>query len=260
MPYSPRNLKALLDRAVATYNQPGFIPNDPINIPHRFDVLQDREIIGLWTAVLAWGQRATIIRNAEQLITLLEGEPHRFVLEHSEKDLKRFLSFVHRTFNATDALYFIHFFRRWYQQHGSLETAFLPPDYKSSTDTGPMLQHFHNTFFDDELAPVLTRKHIASPARNSSCKRLNMFLRWMVRRDDKGVDFGVWRQISPAQLVCPLDVHVQRVAMHFGLLKRQQFDWKAALELTEALRRFDPEDPVQYDFALFGLGVHQKMA
>ncbi len=257
---SHRNVKAILDEAEAIYNQPGFIAHDPISIPHRFQLLQDREIMGLWTAVLAWGQRSTIIRNAELLIELMEGEPYRFIMEHSENDLKRFLSFVHRTFNATDALYFIHFFRRWYSEHPTLETAFLPPDFKLQTDTGPMLQHFHTLFFDDALAPERTRKHIASPARNSSCKRLNMFLRWMVRHDDKGVDFGVWKQIQPSQLICPLDVHVQRVAMHYGLLHRQQSDWKAALELTESLRSMDADDPVRYDFALFGMGVHQKMA
>ena len=249
----------LLDEAVDRYNRPNFIENDPITIPHSFSKLQDIEIMGFWTAMLAWGQRVTIIRNARRLIEWMDYSPHQFILQHSDEDLRPFTQFVHRTFNATDALYFIHFFKKWYSSHSSLEEAFQLSE-NSQEGIKSSLIEFHNTFFNDDSAPHRTKKHVATPLSGSSCKRLNMFLRWMVRKDDKGVDFGLWNSISPADLICPLDIHVGRVARHLGILERKQNDWKAAIELTEALRTLDPTDPVKYDFALFGLGLDNHLA
>lgn len=253
----PKDLKGQLDQWVAQYNQPGFIEADPISVPKQFTKLQDIEIIAFWAAMLAWGQRKTIINKAQELIELMEGQPHAFILEHSEQDRERFLSFKHRTFQATDTLYFLEFLQHHYRQHHSLEDAFARYLRTEDEHVGPALIGFHEYFFSLPYAPQRTRKHVATPARKSSCKRLNMFLRWMVRRDDRGVDFGLWQRIRPAQLLMPLDVHVERVARRLGLLARKQTDWQAVLELTAALRRFDPEDPVKYDFALFGLGVDQ---
>lgn len=250
-------LKDFMDTKVAQYNRPEFIPSDPVSIPHLFTRRQDIEIMGFWAAVLAWGQRKTIISKSLELVSLMDGAPYDFVRYHSEQELKRFLSFRHRTFNATDALYFLAFFRHYYSKHDSLEDAFLPPD-ASTPDVGEGLRRFHKLFFSLEDYPERTRKHVATPARNSACKRINMFLRWMVRRDTGGVDFGIWQRISPAQLICPCDVHVDRVARKLGLIQRRQTDWFTALELTEALRQFDPQDPVKYDFALFGLGVERQ--
>jgi uncharacterized protein (TIGR02757 family) len=228
--------------------------------------------------MLAWGQRKTIINSANRLIELMDGAPHDFIMNHTELDRKKFLSFKHRTFQATDTLYFLAFFQQYYKKHYSLEDAFYldagyqmpnPPlqilntkyqipntEYPVPINTiEPALLAFHELFFSLPDAPARTRKHISTPARKSTCKRLNMFLRWMVRHDDKGVDFGLWKKIKPSQLLMPLDVHVDRVARRYGLLKREKSDWQAVLELTETLRTFDPQDPVKYDFALFGLGV-----
>ncbi len=251
------NLQSFLDQKVAQYNCPDFIANDPITIPHQFKKLQDIEIAGFWAAVLAWGQRITIINKCNELFNAMDNAPYDFILNHEEQDLERFLSFKHRTFNATDTLYFIHFFKKYYQQHQSLENAFLIGLEKESTSVELGLVNFHNLFFDDESAPQRTKKHIATPARKSACKRLNMFLRWMVREDSSGVDFGLWKQISPAQLVCPCDLHVDRVARKLGLITRKSTDWLTAIELTENLKQFDPIDPVKYDFALFGLGIEE---
>ncbi len=249
-------LKDFLDEKVDTYNRPDFITLDPISIPHQYTKKQDIEITGLWAAILAWGQRPTIINKCRELFGLMDNAPHDFILHHQEQDLKPFLNFKHRTFNATDTLYFIAWFRAYYQKHDSLEDAFLVSLYHDTVEEG--LIRFHNSFFDLPDAPQRTRKHIATPARNSACKRMNMFLRWMVRKDDCGVDFGVWSKIKAQQLICPCDLHVDRVARKLGLITRKQTDWKTALELTEQLRRFDPQDPVKYDFALFGLGVVEK--
>jgi len=252
------NLKEFLDLKVEEYNQPGFIENDPIVIPHSFSKKQDIEITGFWASVLAWGQRVTIINKCRTLFEMMDNAPHDFILNHSDQELRPFEKFKHRTFNATDTLYFIEFLKQFYQKHDSLEAAFaarLAPD-AQTVETG--LKGFHDTFFELPDAPQRTRKHIATPARKSACKRLNMFLRWMARKDDKGVDFGIWHQISPAQLVCPCDLHVDRVARKLGLIQRKQTDWLTALELTASLRELDPEDPVKYDFALFGLGVEEK--
>jgi uncharacterized protein (TIGR02757 family) len=252
------DIKALLDSWVERYNEPGFIADDPVCIPHLFTKKQDVEIMGFWAATLAWGQRKTIISKSKELIALMDNAPYDFVLNHTDTDLKRIKGFVHRTFNDTDALYFIDFFYRWYSEHDSLELAFSKGMKKSDETVENGINHFRKVFFDVEYAPHRTGKHIASPDRKSACKRINMFLRWMVRQDKRGVDFGIWKEIKPAQLVCPLDVHVERVSKQLGLLKRKPTDWQAALELTAALRAFDPKDPVKYDFALFGMGVNEK--
>ena len=252
------DLKDFLDLKVKTYNEPGFIENDPVSIPHAFSKKQDIEIAGFWAAVLAWGQRVTIINKCKELFAMMDNAPHDFVLNHQEQDLKPFLQFKHRTFNATDTLYFIEYFRQYYQKHDSLEAAFANGMTPNADTTEGALVRFHEQFFELPDAPQRTRKHIATPARKSACKRLNMFLRWMVRKDEAGVDFGIWQTIKPAQLVCPCDLHVDRVARKLGMITRKQTDWQTALELTESLRAFDPQDPVKYDFALFGLGIEEK--
>ena len=260
------SVKDFLDAKADQYNRPSFIERDPISIPHRFSQKQDIEIMGFWSAVLAWGQRPVILKKAAELVELMDGAPYDFIRNHQESDLKRFLSFKHRTFNATDALYFLHFFHQYYAQHESLEDAFLPASETQADNflPAPSIEQALITFHDrfcglTDFFPERTRKHIATPARNSSCKRLLMFLRWMVRHDDRGVDFGLWTRLSPDQLIIPIDVHVNRVARQLGLLTRPQTDWKATLELTDTLRQFDPADPARYDFALFGLGVEGEL-
>jgi len=250
--------KKFLEEKVEEFNRPGFIENDPISIPHLFTKKQDIEISGFWAAILSWGQRKTIINKCHELFNSMDMAPHDFILNHEDKDLKRFLTFKHRTFNSTDALYFIDFFRRYYSKSDSLENAFS--QFLSPTDVTieSALIGFHKLFIDSDIFPDRTKKHIATPERNSACKRINMFLRWMVRKDSKGVDFGIWSTIIPGQLVAPCDVHVDRVARKLGLITRKQTDWKTALELTASLRKFDPADPVKYDFALFGLGVESQ--
>lgn len=252
------DIREFLDQAVEAYNQPTFIENDPISLPHRFSRKQDIEIIGFWVAMLAWGQRKTIINKGKELIELMDNAPHDFIKNHQETDRKRFLTFKHRTFQATDTLYFLEFLQHFYQQNDSLELAFSNGLEMGELTTEKALAHFHELFFSLPDAPQRTRKHIATPVRKSTCKRLNMFLRWMVRKDDRGVDFGIWNRISPAQLLIPLDVHVDRVARKLGLLTRKQTDWKSVIELTEKLREFEPTDPVKYDYALFGTGVLEK--
>jgi uncharacterized protein (TIGR02757 family) len=252
-------LKEFLDRKVGEYNRPSFISNDPISIPHRFSEKQDIEIAGLFAAIFSWGNRTTIIQKTNELMQRMDNSPYEFCLNHGATDLKRLTTFRHRTFNATDLLYFVEFLRYHYRKHASLEDAFLQKISSAPSFGGGMagaaLDAFYNYFFSLEDSPPRTRKHIASPQKKSSCKRLNMFLRWMVRHDDKAVDFGIWKKISPSQLICPIDLHVARVAKKFGLVTRKQTDWLAALELTDHLRKLDKDDPVKYDFALFGLGV-----
>ncbi len=253
------NLKEFLDRKVELYNQPGFIANDPICIPHTFERRQDIEIMGFFAAILAWGQRKTIINKCRELISRMDGAPFDFVKNHKDQDLKALLGFKHRTFNDTDLLYFMSFFKHHYTYFDSLEDAFLiGQEQAAEVDIEKSLNAFKSYFFSLTDYPIRTRKHISSPVQKSTCKRLNMFLRWMVRRDDKGVDFGVWQRISPARLICPCDVHVERVARKFRLITLDKVNWKTAMELTENLRLLDPYDPVRYDFALFGLGVERE--
>ncbi|GAB3660988.1 TIGR02757 family protein [Echinicola sediminis] len=251
-------LKDFLEEKVVLYNQPGFIPLDPIAIPHRFSLKQDIEIAGFFAATLAWGQRKTIINKCTELMGMMDNAPYDFMRNHTEQDLKPFLDFKHRTFNDVDTLWFLAFFKDFYARHESLEEAFTI-GWKDDADImGVLLSNFHDYFFRDPDAPKRTRKHVATPKRKAACKRINMFLRWMVRKDDKGVDFGIWNKIKPSQLICPCDLHVDRVARKLGMVERKQTDWFTAIELTEKLRAFDPEDPVKYDFALFGLGVEEK--
>ena len=254
----PHSVYAFLERKMKEYNHKSFIENDPVCIPHSFRKKQDIEISGLFAAVFAWGNRTTIIRKSRELMDMMENAPHDFCLHHQPRDLEKLLHFRHRTFNPTDLLYFIAFLRFHYLKYESLEPAFSQWMEKADHNTERALTGFHHYFFSLTEAPDRTKKHIPSPASGSTCKRLNMFLRWMVRKDDHGVDFGIWKKISPAQLVCPVDLHVARVSRKLGLLTRVQTDWKAAVELTERLKEFDPADPVRYDLALFGLGVMEK--
>jgi len=291
------NTKSELDTILENLNPQDFIDNDPISIPHRFTTKEDIEISAFFAAILAWGQRKTIITNANKLMHWMGEEPHRFILDHSDTELKQFEKFVHRTFNSTDVLYFIEVLKHWYTQRAdrngeghSLEDYFVGDTMKDK------LSNFHIAFFDNDFVSERTRKHIANPAKNSSAKRLNMYLRWMVRGSSSSIrhpelnsaslpseervnpslhfdsaqcdsesaqdghsvhspldslDFGIWHSIKPSELKCPLDVHVQRAAFHFGLLTRKQQDWKAVEELSDNLLLLDPEDPIKYDLALF---------
>lgn len=252
------DLKEFLDLKVAQFNRTDFIELDPISIPHRFSRKQDIEIAGFFAATLAWGQRKTIISKCLLLMEMMDNSPYQFILHHSESDLKPFLNFKHRTFNDLDTLYFIHFFASFYKKHDSLENAFVLGWKEEEDIMFTLLKNFHQYFFQNPIAPSRTKKHVATPDRNSACKRLNMFLRWMVRKDEKGVDFGLWQNIKPYQLICPCDLHVDRVARKLGLITRKQTDWRTAMELTKKLREFDPNDPIKYDFALFGLGIEEK--
>jgi uncharacterized protein (TIGR02757 family) len=247
--------KDFLDEKVARYNQPGFIADDPISIPHRFKKKQDIEISGLFASILAWGQRVTIIRKCTELMEMMDNDPHHFILHHTKRDLKPFHEFKHRTFNTIDTLYFIAWLKWYYQKYDSLESAFFTSPDDLNIEKG--LVQFQYLFFSLIDAPVRTRKHISSPERNSTCKRLSMYLRWMVRDDQQGVDFGIWKNIQPFQLICPCDLHVDRVARRLKFIRRKQTDWQTALELTENLKKLDPADPVKYDFALFGLGIEE---
>ena len=243
---------------VEQFNCPTFIDKDPISIPHKFSLKQDIEIIGFWVAMLSWGQRVTIINKSNLLVDMMGGHPYNFIMNHKENDLEPFETFKHRTFNGDDTLYFIHFFRKFYSKYESLEQAFTQFRKTDENQIEEMFSGFNEFFFDDEFALRRTQKHVASPARKSTCKRLNMFFRWMVRKDTKGVDFGLWDDIPMSALKIPLDVHVERVARHYGLLTRKQRDWQAVIEITEHLQRFDPQDPVKYDYALFGEGILEK--
>lgn len=249
-----QELKKFLNAKVDFYNQPSFIKDDPICIPHLFTQQQDIEIAGFFAAIFAWGNRTTIINKSKELMQLMDMQPHQFCLNHNRSELKRLSGFKHRTFTADDLYYFIEFFHQHYSKYDSLETAFFP---RKGMTVEEGLNHFKNEFFSFEHLKR-TEKHISSPKQKSSCKRLNMYLRWMVRNDTKGVDFGIWKNISPADLICPLDVHVSRIARQYGLMQRKQDDWEAALELTANLRTLDKNDPVKYDFALFGTGVMEN--
>jgi uncharacterized protein (TIGR02757 family) len=248
-------LKDFLDKKVDAFNQPSFISADPISVPHRFTLQQDIEIAGFFASIFAWGNRTIIIKKSLELMQLFDNRPYSFIIDHCDNDLKALLHFKHRTFNTTDLLYFVQFLRHHYCLHDSLESAFFP-EKTMTVEEG--LNHFHRYFFSLQEAPERTRKHIAAPFRNSTCKRLNMFLRWMVRHDDRGVDFGIWKKITPAALICPVDLHVARVARKLNLIQHTQTNWQTATDLTAQLRQFDAADPVKYDFALFGLGVMEK--
>ena len=252
----------LLDQKVKQYNHIEFIEKDPICIPHLFTKQQDIEIAGFFAAIFAWGNRTTIINKSKELLERMDNAPFAFCTEHQEKDLKKLLGFAHRTFNNNDLLYCIEFFKQHYSKNESLESAFFKSESIGSINKTNAVEkaliHFQDYFFSLDDAPKRTKKHIASPVSGSTCKRLNMFLRWMVRKDKQGVDFGIWKKIKPADLIMPIDVHVARVSRGLGIVKRIQTDWQTAIELTNYCRTLDPKDPVKYDFALFSLGVIEK--
>lgn len=245
------SIQRLLDEKYTLYATPDFIPDDPISIPHRYSRLQDVEIAAFWVSILSWGQRKTIINKGNELFSLMDDAPYDFIVHHSEQDRKRFLDFKHRTFQATDTLYFLEFLQQHYREHDSLESLFL------DDEGGLSLASFHDRFFGLACAPQRTRKHVATPVRGSTCKRVCMFLRWMVRGRSEGIDLGLWNSIQPQDLYIPLDVHVYNSARHLGLLQRKQRDWKAVVELTENLRKYDATDPIRYDYALFGMGCFE---
>ncbi len=248
-------LKIFLDEKADLYEQPKFIGTDPIQIPHLFSKKEDREVMAFLMATIAWGNRKSIITNGERLVRLLDQEPFRFVMDHSKKDLEPLKNFVHRTFNGEDLITFINGLRHIYTNCGGMENVFNAYSEKGSLQKS--IHQFKNHFFE---IPHLhrTQKHISDPYKKSAAKRINMFLRWMVRPNNKGVDFGIWQSLSPAQLSCPLDVHSGRIARELGLLKRKQNDAFAVAELDQSLRQFDPNDPVKYDYALFGLSAFEK--
>ncbi len=256
--YTTKKLKETLEAAYSRHHNNSFIADDPLQIPHQFTQLQDIEIMALFSSILAWGQRKTIINNCKKLVDLFDHAPYDFIRNHEETDLKRFLEFKHRTFNATDLLYFIAFLKEHYQNNNSLESAFTDSLNPADETVENALIGFHNYFTSLEYFPSRTRKHVATPARNSACKRLNMFLRWMVRKDNQNIDFGLWKNIKTSQLLCPLDVHVERQARALGLIERKQSDFKTVLELTRNLKKIDAIDPVRFDFALFGMGIDAK--
>lgn len=258
MAFSAAQIRNLLDNRYQLYNTPAFIGHDPVSIPHLFQQKQDIEIAGFFAAILAWGQRKTIINKCHELLNRFDNAPYQFITQHQDADLKQLLGFKHRTFNDTDLLYLVHFMRWFYERNDSLENAFMGDEGVVLSSQKERLEHFYNLVFSLPEAPHRTRKHISTPAKKSACKRINMYLRWMVRQDQQGVDFGIWHRMAPADLICPCDVHVQRVARRLGLITRTQTDWAMAEELTQNLRLLDPQDPVKYDFALFGLGVEEK--
>ncbi|MCX6296941.1 MAG: TIGR02757 family protein [Bacteroidetes bacterium] len=255
------NLKDFLDEKYDIYNRPDFIDSDPISIPHQFSIKEDIEIAGFLAATIAWGQRVTIINNANKMMKIMGNSPCDFIMHAKQKEINSFNNFVHRTFNGEDAAFFIKSLKNIYKNHGGLENTFLPlkTDNEQSSDFSlTAIMNFRKIFFSIDH-PGRTRKHVSSPDANSSSKRLCMYLRWMVRKDKRGVDFGIWNsKLLPSYLMCPLDVHSGNVARKLGLLNRTQNDWKAVIELTTNLRKLDSKDPVKYDFALFGLGVFEK--
>ena len=251
------HLEEFLKKKVDEFNQPFFIEKDPVSIPHLFSKKQDIEIAGFFAAIFSWGNRTTIIQKTKELMQRMDMSPYEFCLNLDLVGLKRLKGFKHRTFSEDDLLYFVEFFHHHYKTSKTLETAFTQWMGPKDPAIDNALIGFKDYFFSLEHLKR-TEKHISSPLQKSTCKRLNMFLRWMIRKDKPGVDLGIWKKISPSQLICPIDVHVARVARRFGLLKRKQTDWLAAVELTEHLKKFDAKDPVKYDFALFGLGALEK--
>ncbi|MFN8396995.1 MAG: TIGR02757 family protein [Bacteroidia bacterium] len=249
-------IKALLDEKLLEFNRPGFIEADPVAVPHRFSRKEDIEIAGFLAATIAWGRRDLIVRAGHGIMDLMDDAPYEFVTGANEEELERLRGFVYRTFQGIDLLGLVLGLRRIYAECGGLETVMALAE--SDTDTGPGILRLRREMLATEGFAGRTAKHIANPEAGASAKRLNMFLRWMVRRDGAGVDFGIWKSVRPDQLICPLDTHTGTVGRKLGLLTRKQDDWRAALELTEALRKMDPTDPVKYDFSLFGLGIFEK--
>lgn len=248
------DLKEFLDQKVERYNQSDFIESDPIQIPHRYGLKEDKEIAGFLAATIAWGNRKSIISNSNKMMELMGNSPYDFIMAHTDGHLEKFNGFVHRTFNATDFGYFAKSLRNIYANHAGLERVIAGNVTNDSTQSA--ISAFKNVFFELDH-PIRTTKHISDPLKGSAAKRINMWLRWNCRKDNAGVDMGIWKTIDPSALSCPLDVHSGNVARKLGLIKRSQNDGKALAELDKALRELDPKDPVKYDFALFGLGVFE---
>jgi uncharacterized protein (TIGR02757 family) len=251
-----REIKEFLDEKYNQYNCKKFIQSDPIQIPKQFEDPEDIEIAGFLAATIAWGQRSTIITNMNRLLNKMNNTPYEFITEADDDDLRILSDFKHRTFNGEDCIFFMKSLQNIYKNHGGLGSVFQN-SYKKKRNIPEVLQEFRNIFFEIPH-PARTQKHVADISKKSSAKRLNMFLRWMVRRDSKEIDFGIWDKIATKDLFIPLDIHSGNVARKLGLLKRKQNDWLAVEELTGKLREFDPYDPVKYDFALFGLGVFEN--
>ncbi len=251
-------IKNILDFNVIKYNQPEFINNDPISIPHLFSKKEDIEKIGLLTATISWGNRKAIINSAKKFIKLLDNKPYEFVMNYKEKDYHHVEFFKHRTFNGFDLHFFLLSLQNIYKTKGGLEKIFSEGFNKNGSSLDG-IENFRNAFFYDDTKNIRTKKHVSSPFRGSASKRLNMYLRWMVRRDNNGVDFGIWKSISPSMLSCPLDVHSGNSARKIGILNRKQNDWKAVIELDNSLKIMDANDPVKYDFALFGMGLEKTL-
>lgn len=253
---SPENIQSFLDEKMQLFNRAEFIETDPIQIPALFTTKENIEIAGFLTATIAWGQRPTIIRNAHKLISLMQNNPYEYLMNTDEQDWDVFSDFKHRTFNDLDCIYFLKALKNIYQNHGGLEQVFTE-GYQIEGSVYSALSHFRKVFFELDHEHR-TEKHVSDVERGAAAKRLNMYLRWLVRDDKTGVDFGLWKQIPASALMLPLDVHTGNVARKLGLLTRRQNDWQAVEEITAKLRKFDPNDPVKYDFALFGLGVFEK--
>lgn len=251
-----KDIKDILDTYQQKYNNPDFIYSDPISIPHQFTKKEDIEISGFLSATLAWGNRKAIIKSARQLISWMDNSPHDFIKNANDKELEPFYNFKYRTFNGTDCVHFLKSLQNIYKNQGGLESAFTK-GYNSNRSIKDAIYSFRELFFTP-VHEKRTEKHVANPYKNSAAKRLNMFLRWMVRHDKNGVDFGIWETIKPSHLMIPLDIHTGTIAREFGILKRKQDDWKAVEELMQILREFDSDDPVKYDYALFGLGVNRS--
>lgn len=251
------HIKELLDEKYVQFNNKSFIETDPISIPHQFSKKEDIEIAAFLVSTIAWGQRRSIISNGNKLMRLMNQEPYDFILNFTQKDLIRFSDFVHRTFNSVDCFFFLQSLQHIYRNKGGLESAFTGNFSKKETSVKQAILNFREVFLET-THQTRSEKHLSNPATKSSAKKLCMYLRWMVRTDNFGVDFGIWKKISPAQLCLPLDVHTGNVSRKLGLLLRKQNDWQAVEEITDALKQFDPGDPIKYDFALFGLGAFES--
>ena len=250
------DLHQLLDEKLRLYHTKDFIPLDPVSIPHLFSQKEDIEISGLIAALFSWGQRATIIAKSKDFLQRMDNAPFQFVMHHADSDLKNLLGFKHRTFTEADALFLVAGLKEMYSRKGGMEALFTVPASHESVESG--INRFYDFWMQLPYALPRFKKHLASPARKSACKRINMFLRWMVRKDEIGVDFGLWSSIRPHQLVCPCDVHVERIGRQLGLIQSPRLNWNTALELTRNLKKFDPQDPVKYDYALFMMGIVQN--
>lgn len=250
-------LKTFLDEKALEYEQKRFIESDPISIPHHFAQKEDIEIAAFLVASIAWGKREMIIKNGNRLMQMMDERPHQFLMESSRQEWQHFHTFVHRTFNSRATLYFLNAIKDIYQNHNGLEAVFSN-GYSHEQSIHGALLHFRNAFLLNDFDREFASSHVANVAKNSACKRINMFLRWMVRDSKRGVDFGLWKDIPTSALMIPLDLHSGGVSRKLGLLTRKQDDWKSVAELTNKLRLMDANDPIKYDFALFGLGVFER--